>query len=61
MHKMLQSEESKIFVFKKKLKLPTGEHSMGAKVAEVESEKERLLQQLLKKEKEISKLKETVL
>ena len=59
--KLLQSAESKIFVLKKNLKLPTGEHSMVEEVAEVESEKESLLQQLLQKEEEISKLKETVL
>ena len=61
MQKLLQSAESKIFLLKKKLKLPTGEHSMAAEVVEVESEKESLLQQLLQKEEEISKLKETVL
>ena len=56
--KLLQSDESEINVLKKKLKLPTGEHSMAAEVAEVENEKENLLQQLLQKEEEISKLKE---
>ena len=47
--KLLQSAESDISVLKKNLKLPTGEHSMEAEVAEVESEKERFLQQLLQK------------
>lgn len=39
-HKLLQSAESKINVLNKKLKLPTREHPMAAKVAEVENEKE---------------------
>ena len=43
--KLLQSVESEINVLKKKLKLPSGEHSMAAEVAEVENEKENLLQQ----------------
>ena len=38
-HKLLQSVESDINVLKKRLKLPIGEHSMAAEVAEVENEK----------------------
>jgi len=30
---LLQSTESEIFLMKKKLKLPIGEHSMGAEIA----------------------------
>ena len=48
--KLLQSAESEICVMKKKLKLPIGEHSMAVQVAEVENEKEKLLQHLLQKE-----------
>ena len=47
-------------MLKKKLKLPTREHSMAAEVAAVENEKENILQKLLQKE-EISKLKKYVL
>ena len=56
---LLQSGESEINVLKKKLKFPTGEHSMAVGVAKVDNEKENILQHLLQKEEEISKLKES--
>ena len=50
--KLLQSAKLEIYVLKKNLKLPTGEHSMAAKVAEVENEKEKLLEKTLQKEED---------
>ena len=54
----MHSAKAKIQFLKKKLKLPAGEHPMDVEVAQVEVEKEQLLQDLLQKNEEISKLKE---
>jgi len=59
--KLLQSVESEISVLKKKLKFPTRKHSMATEIVEVKNEKGKILQQLLQKEEEISKLKQTIL
>ena len=59
--KFMQSAEVEISTLRKKLKFPTGENSMVVEVAEVENEKEKLLQQLMQKYEEISKIKKTAI
>lgn len=55
---ILQSVKSEIQALNKKVKLPTREYPIAAKVAQVGIEKEQLLQILLTKDEELSKLKE---
>ena len=59
--KLMKSAEIEISNLRRKLKLPTAEHSMAAEVAEVEKEKEELRQQLLKKDEELTKVKKTAI
>ena len=59
--KLIQTAEIDISTLRKKLKLPTTEHSMAAQVAEVEKEKEKNLQQLVQKDEELSKTKKTII
>lgn len=58
--KLLQSVKSEIGILKKKLNLPTGEHTIAARIDEVENEKGKLLQDVLRKTEERSLLKETL-
>ena len=58
--KLLQFTKSEIGVLKKKLNLPTGGHPLAVGIAQVENEKENLLQDVLQKIKEFSLLKETL-
>ena len=59
--KLMKSAEIEISTLRRKLKLPAAEHSMAAEVAEVEKEKEELRQQLLKKDEELTKVKQTAI
>lgn len=52
--KLLQFAKSEIGFLKKKLNIPTGEHPMAVGRAEVENEKEKLLQDVLQKTEEVS-------
>lgn len=56
--KLLQGAETEIQVLRKKLKLPSIEHPMATEVAEVEKEKETLIQEILQRNEEVTKLKE---
>ena len=59
--KLMKSAEVEISSLRKKLKLLATEHSMAVEVAEVEKEKEELRLQLLRKDEELSKVKQTVI
>lgn len=58
--KLLQYAKLEIGVLKKKLNLPTSEHPISTGTAKVENEKEKLLQDVLQKTKEVSLLKESL-
>lgn len=58
--KLFQSAKPKIGILRKKLNHPTSEHPIATGIAEVENEKEKILEDVLWKIEEISVLKEAL-